>query len=215
MKTDNGPVPDFRESIEIIAQTAYAFRPNAKRILDVGCGKGGMVSELMKLYPNSGFSLLDIHPKPLEFCAKLTQGLISRPPELIQVDIRSVKLPKSHYNIITSMNMFYFFHDVERVTILKKLLKSLARRGCLLVGVRVGEDHPIVAKVIKDRLSKEAKTLFDEKRSNRIVELYEREVQYKTSVSEMHDLLLFAGFTAEVILIYKRNASAVFLAIKP
>jgi trans-aconitate methyltransferase len=215
MTIQNGPIPDFLESIEIMAETAKAFRPNAKRIFDMGCGHGYMAKALMKLYPGAHFSILDIHPTLLKLTGKMTKGLTTQSPEFIQADILDVKLPKSSYNVITAMHSFWFLNDIERVIVLRKLKDSLAPRGCLLVGVQVGEDHPLVANVVKERIKKEAQAIFETERTDALTELYTKTVQYYPSASIMRDLLIYAGFTAEVILIHKRQASAVFLAVKP
>ena len=213
---NSGPLPAFTELVEIISETAKAVRPNAKHLLDMGCGGGHMAKAMMKLYPDSHFTLLDIHPGVLKRAANRTKGLTTVSPEFIEADIRTAVLPKSSYNVITAMYSFWFLNDAERVTVLRTLMLSLARRGCLLIGLQVGEDHPVVSNVIKERISRELEqSLQDRDRVDRLVTSYTKEVQHYTSAGMMHDLLIYAGFTAEVVLIYKRNASAVFLAIKP
>ena len=100
---------------------------NPFNFLDLGCGNGWVVRKILE-NKNCTYALgVDGAPEMI----KKAKNLDSR-GEYININIEDWAFNKD-YNIIFSMETFYYFKDLDSV--LKKVYSSLSNRGLFIIGI--------------------------------------------------------------------------------
>ena len=59
-------IKDARLMMDLLAETAQVLVPEARNILDIGCGAGNQTLNLLRVFPDAGCTLLDISPAMLK-----------------------------------------------------------------------------------------------------------------------------------------------------
>lgn len=109
---------------------ASLFKPNGKKILEIGCGTGLYTLRMAE----QGFDItaLDISPEMMKIAREKIQKS-GKEARFILGDIKELLDDLESYHGIFSMTAFEFIPEPE--TILKKLYKKLHPDGCLVIGV--------------------------------------------------------------------------------
>jgi malonyl-CoA O-methyltransferase len=102
---------------------------NEKNILDIGCGTGFMLLDLIKNYPASSITAVDLAPKMLEVCRnKFKLDNL----QLVCGDIEEIPLKKK-YGLIVSNAAFQWLNNLSQT--LTKLYSALSTGGVLAFSV--------------------------------------------------------------------------------
>jgi tRNA (cmo5U34)-methyltransferase len=208
-----GSTEDFREAVEQMADAAYALRPNAKKILDVGCGFGHLAMNLMDRFQKTNFTLLDYQERMIQNAKIRTAGLTSGNIFFMQEDMRTVEIPTRSFDIITSINALHFLSFNEFIKILPKFKRWLARKGVLLIGGFVGHGNPKIGTVQSQRWLEHIEVTHHAKRAADLDRMFPNVFNQNTSVTLQMDVLKDTGFV-EVELLYKRYCTGAYYAIK-
>ena len=96
----------------------YNLNLNA-RILDVGCGKGFLLYDFLKLLPNAELSGIDIS----EYAIDNAKPEIAE--NLLVGNATSLPWPDSHFDLVISINTFHNLHNFD----LEQALKEFERVG--------------------------------------------------------------------------------------
>src|SRR6516162_3727778 len=100
LATGQSATVDAPLALALVAESAAATTPNARHVLDVGCGAGNYTLKLLEYLPNLDVTLVDLSQPMLdragERVGRATTGNIRR----IQGDIRKVALPDQEYDIV-------------------------------------------------------------------------------------------------------------------
>src|SRR5436190_11972592 len=79
-------------SLELIACAAAATNPNARSVLDVGCGAGNYVLKLLENVPNLNVTLLDLSQPMLQRALQRVTQATRGEVQTVQGDIREVQI---------------------------------------------------------------------------------------------------------------------------
>jgi tRNA (cmo5U34)-methyltransferase len=127
LETGQSATVDAPLAMALIAQAAAATTPNARHVLDVGCGAGNYTLKLLERLPNLEITLIDLS-KPMldratERVSQATAGCITT----IQGDVREIDLPEGRFDIVLAAavlhhlradsewrNVFAAFHHALR-----------------------------------------------------------------------------------------------------
>lgn len=86
MEGVRGAIPMAAEQIDILGRIAQAWRPDAKRILDLGCGDGILGRALLDLYPESEGIFLDFSDAMTAAAREKLGPDLNRRARVIQAD---------------------------------------------------------------------------------------------------------------------------------
>ena len=120
---------------KIIAQRLVELLPTEreyKKVIDLGCGTGNVIEQLLTYYPNSEVIGIDIAHGMIEHCMKRWKN--TGEIKFFRDDISSFK-PELKYDLIISSCAFQWigeFYDV-----IKNLMFSLKNDGCLAIAVPI------------------------------------------------------------------------------
>src|SRR5579871_4971737 len=100
LETGQSATVDAPLALALIAEAAAATTPQARHVLDVGCGAGNYTLKLLEQLPNLDATLIDLSQPMLERArqrvGQATKGRVT----LIQGDIRAISLPADGCDII-------------------------------------------------------------------------------------------------------------------
>jgi SAM-dependent methyltransferase len=103
--------PDGRTSYEVLAQRIKALVPNARDILDVGCGDGTLLRELERTF-DSTISLTGVDLSEDE----LARGrAISSSVRFVRGEVSAIDLGRKSYDVVTSHLAFMAMSEIGKI----------------------------------------------------------------------------------------------------
>ncbi|WP_339756560.1 class I SAM-dependent methyltransferase [Algoriphagus aquimarinus] len=144
---DTGQVAtiDAKISLELITEAAKCIVPNAKSILDVGCGAGNYSLMMLSKLPALNCTLVDLSGKMLEKAVERVSEETSGKVSAFQGDIRDVFLPEASFDIILAGAVLHHLRedeDWERT--FTKLFALLKPGGCLMISDLITQDTEVL-----------------------------------------------------------------------
>jgi len=117
----------MREITKVLLDPLCAIAGH-RRILDAGCGTGGMLSWLSQ-YTRSGVTGIDLSPTALEFCRKRNHQ------KLAQGSIAQLPFADSTFDLVTSFDAIQHVLDKGDVRAIAEIYRVLRPGGCAFVRV--------------------------------------------------------------------------------
>ena len=111
------------------------------KVLDVGCGRGMIVSRLAELYPNSNFTGLDLSQEAIELARNLAsqKGLQNTQFKVADLSDFHKTIQQEAFDFITT---FDAVHDQAKpLNVLKGIFQALRRDGTYLMQDIKGSSH--------------------------------------------------------------------------
>lgn len=110
----------------------HADWKSGMRILDVGCGGGAAIAEMLTLSENSRIDGVDHSEVSVEETKALNRAHLGRRVTVVQGDVGHLPFPDHCYDLVTAMETVYFWPDVNCA--LKEVMRVLKPGGKLLIG---------------------------------------------------------------------------------
>ena len=100
LETGQSATVDAPLAMALVAEAAAVTTPQARHVLDVGCGAGNYTLKLLESLPNLDATLIDLSQPMLdrarERVSRATAGRITT----LQADIREARLPDGEFDIV-------------------------------------------------------------------------------------------------------------------
>lgn len=143
---------DAKISLELITEASKRIIPDAENLLDIGCGAGNYSLMMLSKIPGLNCTLVDLSKpmldKAFERVIKHTNGKV----EILRGDIREVKLPENHFDIILAGAVLHHLRDdKDWETAFKKLFKLLKPGGCLMISDLITQDTKLLSNYTWER----------------------------------------------------------------
>ena len=85
------------------------------RIVDLGCGGGRNIGELLKKYPSAKGTAIDYSDLSVEKAGDYNRNMVSAGRlEVLQGDVSALNLPDDMYDLATAFETIYFWPGLER-----------------------------------------------------------------------------------------------------
>jgi len=200
---------DATLSLELLTQAAFSVCPNAKSVLDLGCGAGNFTLKLLELIPNLDSTLVDLSQPMLdkagERIAKVSQGKITA----IQTDFLNMQLPNEAFDIVlTGAAMHHLRTDEEWETVFTKIYKSLKKGGSFWISDLVLHDYPAINQLMWKRYADYLQAAGGTTYQENVFDYIEKE-DTPRSVMYQLDLMKKIGFSY-VDVLHKNSCFSVF-----
>jgi tRNA (cmo5U34)-methyltransferase len=204
---------DAALSLELLTQIAASVCPNAKSVLDLGCGAGNFTLKLLDLIPNLDCTLVDLSlpmlDKAKERIAKVSLGKIST----IQTDFLNLQLPSETFDIVvTGAAMHHLRTDEEWETVFTKIFKSLKKGGCFWISDLILHDNPAINQLMWKRYADYLEGIGGKAYQENVFAYIDKE-DTPRSVMYQLDLMKKIGFST-VDVLHKNSCFSVFGGIK-
>ena len=199
--------------MELVARSAALLNPDAKRVMDLGCGGGNYAVKVTSLLPDVDCTLIDLSANMLVKAEERVLENISGKVLAIQGDYREIPLEENAYDVITAgTTLHHLREDQEWESVFTKVFNALKPGGTFWINdIVLGETTEINQLMLDGWLSMLKKQISPEE-IEMYMERYESEDTPRT-LSYQLDLIKQIGFR-ETIVLHKHFNFAAFGARK-
>lgn len=213
LETGQSATVDARLAMELVAQAAARSTPEAKAILDVGCGAGNYALMLLEYLPHCDVSLLDLSERMLERATLRVQEKTSGEVTAIQGDVREIDLGEAQFDIIVAAATLHHLREENQWRdVFAKLFRALRVGGSIWVFDLVESSIPAIQTLMWNRYGAYLTELKNEKYCDEVFAYIAKEDTPRPLLFQL-DLLREVGFS-KVEVLHKNSCFAAFGAIK-
>jgi len=213
LETGQVATMDAKIALELITCTAKAIKPEAKTILDLGCGAGNYTLKMLSKVTDLDCTLVDLSQNMLDKAFERVSEVTTAKVETIQGDIRDIELPKNHYDIILAAAVLHHLReDSDWELVFQKLYDSLTPGGCFLISDLVVQDHEAVNQLTWKMYANYLQQYGGSAYQQKVFDYIEKE-DTPRSMSYQLDLMKKVGFSSTEIL-HKNACFGAFGGIK-
>ncbi|MDR1190706.1 MAG: class I SAM-dependent methyltransferase [Verrucomicrobiales bacterium] len=213
LETGQVATVDARLSLELITGAAARLVPDARRLLDIGCGAGNYTLMMLEQLPALSCALLDLSAPMLERAAARVLQRTNRSAEVFQGDVRTVALPENHYDIILAGAVLHHLRDdADWAGVFGKLYRLLRPGGCLMIADLVAQDEAALTELVWQRYAAYLESHGGAEYRRRVLDYIAREDSPR-SVTYQLELLKKVGF-GSVEVLHKNLCFAAFGGVK-
>ena len=212
---DSGQVStiDARISLELITEASKRIVPDAKNLLDIGCGAGNFSLMMLSKIPDLNCTLLDLSKpmleKALERVSSMTKGDIT----IFQGDMREVMLKENHYDIILAGAVLHHLReDQDWESTFTRFYKLLRPGGCLMISDLITQETELLNDYIWERYGDYLEGLNGKAYRQKVLDYVAKEDSPR-SMNYQLDLMKKVGFK-KVEILHKNMCFGAFGGIK-
>ena len=200
-------------ALELISQAASITTPDAKHILDIGCGAGNYTLKLLQRINNLDVTLVDLSKPMLDRAQKRISEVSKGELNTLQGDIRELDIGEEKYDIILAAAVLHHLrNESEWLSVFNKLHNSLTPGGSIWVFDLVEHDIPAVQGMLWKRYGEYLVDFKDEEFREFVYNYIEKEDTPRSLLFQV-EMLRKAGFKNPVVL-HKNICYAAFGAVK-
>lgn len=213
LETGQQTTIDAPLTMELCTEAAKYISPNAKELLDIGCGAGNYTLKMLSKIPNLNCTLNDLSLPMLEKAKERASAVTSGDVVTIQDDMRNLDLPEDHFDIVLAAATFHHLRDdADWELVFSKIYRALKPGGSIWISDLIAHDAAAVSKLFEDKYGAYLETLGGPEYRQKVFDYIAYE-DTPRSLNYQLGLLKKVGFRATEIL-HKNSCFAAFGAIK-
>ena len=213
LETGQQATIDAPLSMELITQAAISVCPNAKSVLDIGCGAGNNTLKLLHTLNPLDCDLVDLSLPMLEKAHERIKQVNKGRIRIFQDDFRNVELKKESYQIIFATAVLHHLRDENdwKITF-EKIFNLTAKGGCVWITDLVFHDNSSIQELMWKRYGEYLETIGGIEYRNKVFDYIKKEDSPR-SVTFQLELLKEVEFS-KVDILHKNSCFAAFGANK-
>jgi len=140
---DTGQVAtiDAMVSLELITEASKRIVPDARHVLDIGCGAGNYTVKMLSKINNLNCTLVDLSKPMLDKASERVAIAGAKTVETLQGDIRTVSLEQNKFDIILAGAVLHHLRDDrDWEDTFTKIYGLLKPGGCLMISDLITQD---------------------------------------------------------------------------
>jgi tRNA (cmo5U34)-methyltransferase len=213
LDTGQSATVDAPLAMALVAHAAAATTPQARHVLDVGCGAGNYTLKLLEYLPNLDATLIDLSQPMLDRAkvrvSRATTGRITT----IQGDIREIELAADEFDIVLAAAVLHHLRtEQEWREVFAAFHRALRPGGSVWIFDLVESSIPAVQQLMRQRYGEYLTGLKDEAYRDHVFAYVEKEDTPRPLLFQL-DLLRQVEF-AQVEVLHKNLCFAAFGAVK-
>ncbi|WP_299431189.1 class I SAM-dependent methyltransferase [uncultured Maribacter sp.] len=212
---DTGQVAtiDAKISLELLTEASKRIIPNAKNLLDIGCGAGNYSLKMLTKIANLNCTLVDLSKPMLDKAKERVSAKTNNKVETIQGDIREVELKEKSFDIILAGAVLHHLRDDnDWETTFNKLYNLLKPGGCLMISDLITQETNTVNKYTWERYGDYLESIDGKEYRNKVLDYVEKEDSPRSMTYQL-ELMRKVGFKKTEIL-HKNMCFGAFGGIK-
>jgi tRNA (cmo5U34)-methyltransferase len=204
---------DAKISLELLTEASKRINPNAKNLLDIGCGAGNYSLKMLTKIPDLNCTLVDLS-EPMLKRAKERVSLNTKGDIItIQGDIREVGLQESYFDIILAGAVLHHLRDdKDWETTFDKLFSLLKPGGCLMISDLITQETNSINDYTWERYGIYLESINGKEYKNKVFKYIEKEDSPRSMTYQL-ELMKKVGFRKTEIL-HKNMCFGAFGGIK-
>jgi tRNA (cmo5U34)-methyltransferase len=213
LETGQQTTIDAPLTMELCTEAAKYVNPNAKELLDIGCGAGNYTLKMLSKIPDLHCTLNDLSLPMLEKAKERAAAQTKGNVVTIQDDMRNLDLPENHFDIVLAAATFHHLRDdADWELVFSKIYKALKPGGSIWISDLIAHDAASVSKLFEDKYGAYLETLGGPEYRQKVFDYIAYE-DTPRSLNYQLDLLKKVGFRITEVL-HKNSCFAAFGAIK-
>lgn len=213
LQTGQSATIDAPLALELIAEAAAAVTPQARRLLDVGCGAGNYAIKLLQALPALDVTLIDLSLPMLERAQQRVAAAGASAVRPLQIDLRDARLEPGSFDVIVAAAVLHHLRtDDEWRAVFAKLFHALAPQGSLWIFDLVDCDIESLRPAARQRYGKYLESLKGPAYRDEVFAYVEKEDTPRSLAFQL-DLLRSVGFQSIEVL-HKHGCFAAFGAVR-
>lgn len=213
LETGQKATIDAPLAMELITQAALAATPDARDLLDIGCGAGNNTLKLLQLRPHLNCALLDISQPMLNRAQQRVSAQSTGQVTTLQSDFRTANFPDGSFDLLIAAAVFHHLRDDQDwEKTFAKAFSLLRPGGSLWITDLVTQESDRIHALMWKRYGEYLVTIGGEKYRDDVMAYIDQEDSPR-SVTYQLDLLRRVGFQ-QVEILHKNSCFAAFGAIK-
>jgi tRNA (cmo5U34)-methyltransferase len=213
LETGQQTTIDAPLTMELCTEAAKYVNPNAKELLDIGCGAGNYTLRMLSKVANLNCTLNDLSMPMLQKAQERVSPQTAGTVTLIQDDMRDLDLPDSHFDIILAAATLHHLRDDDDWELMfNKIYRALKPGGSFWISDLIAHDSEFISKLFVDKYSSYLDTLGGPEYRQKVWDYVNYE-DTPRSLNYQLALLAKVGFSSIEVL-HKNSCFAAFGAIK-
>lgn len=213
LETGQQATIDAPLAMELITQAAASNNPNAKNILDIGCGAGNNTLKLLEHLPDLNCDLIDLSRPMLNRAEARIKAESLGQIRTLQKDFRTADLPLETYDIVIAAAVLHHLRDDEDwEKAFKKIYEITAPGGSVWITDLVTHENKSVHNMMWQRYGDYLEAIGGRDYREQVFAYIEKEDSPRPVTYQL-ELLKRSGF-ASVEILHKNSCFAAFGAIK-
>lgn len=200
-------------TMELCTDAAKYINPNAKELLDIGCGAGNYTLKMLSKIPELNCTLNDLSMPMLERAKERVSAKTSGKVNVIQDDMRNLDLPANHFDVVLAAATFHHLRtDADWELVFAKLYIALKPGGSIWISDLITHDSELINRLFQDKYRTYLEMLGGPEYAQKVFDYIAYE-DTPRSLSYQLALLSKVGFK-ETEILHKNSYFAAFGAIK-
>jgi tRNA (cmo5U34)-methyltransferase len=213
LDTGQSATVDAPLAMNLVAAAAAATTPNARHVLDVGCGAGNYTLKLLQHLPNLDVTLVDLSRAMLDRAQQRVSAATNGVINTIQGDVRDLDLAQEQFDVILAAAVLHHLRgDAQWQAVFAAFHRALKPGGSLWIFDLVQSSMPAVDQLMWQRYGDYLIGVRDESYRDQVFAYVEREDTPRPLLYQL-DLLRTVGFSRLEVL-HKNVCFAAFGAAK-
>jgi tRNA (cmo5U34)-methyltransferase len=213
LQTGQTATVDAPLAMSLVAEAAAATTPQARHVLDVGCGAGNYTLKLLERLPNFDVTLIDLSRPMLERATERVSRATTGRVATVQGDIREIELGEQQFDIILAAAVLHHLRsDAEWRDVFAAFHRALRPGGALWIFDLVESSISAVQSLMHGKYGDYLAAFKDEKYRDHVFAYVEKEDTPKPLIFQL-DLLRQVGF-GQIEILHKNICFAAFGAVK-
>lgn len=213
LDTGQQAIMDASLAMELITQAAAGHNPNAKNMLDIGCGAGNYTLKVLEWMPDLNCDLLDLSRPMLTRAELRVSNVCNGQVRTVRGDFRKADLPTEHYDIIIAAAVLHHLRDDDDWKhAFQKIYNLTAPGGSIWITDMISHENKSVREMMWKRYGHYLESIGGKDYRDKVFVYIEKEDSPRPITWQL-DLLKNAGFSSVEIL-HKNSCFASFGAIK-
>lgn len=214
LDTGQVAIVDGALTLDLLPAAAAAAMPDARSVLDVGCGAGNFTIKLLGHLPGLDCTLLDLSAPMLARASERVAASGASAVRTVQSDIRTAALAEESFDVVLAVAVLHHLRDdADWETTFAKLFRLLRPGGWLWIADLVVHDDPGVQALVWRRYADYLDGVGGADYRNNVFAYIEKE-DTPRSVAYQIDLMRRTGFDGLEVL-HKNSVQAAFGGRRP
>lgn len=152
LETGQQTTIDATLTMELCTAAASYINPQAKELLDIGCGAGNYSLNMLGKIPGLNCTLNDLSLPMLQRAKERITAKTTGEITLIHSDMRDLNLADNHFDIVLAAATFHHLRDdADWELVFSKIYKALKTGGSLWISDLITHNSASVNKLFEDK----------------------------------------------------------------